>query len=200
MKATPLEAITSLDLGSSVKSIGWEAFAYNKLTSIVFPEFLTAIGACVFQENNLTSIPSLEHVISLGGGVFTGNLVTGDDKFVYSKYGDSFDYSVLNSYAGQWKSELVIPSNVKTLMYYSPRRTRATTVTLSEGVENINASAFMQSYAITVNIPSTVKNIGTSAFRQSRAIKIININRKDSAIAGTSWGASNATVNWTDDN
>ena len=192
--------ITSLDLGGSVKSIGWEAFAYNKLTNIVFPKFLTTIGAGAFQENNLTSIPSLEHVISLCGGVFTGNLVTGHDKFVYSKYGDNFDYSTLNSYAGPWVSGLVIPSNVKTPMYYSLRRTRATTVILSEGVENINDSAFMQSYATTVNIPSTIKNIGASAFGQSRAIKTININRKDSAIAGTPWGASNATVNWTGDN
>ena len=192
--------IVSLDLGNFVQKIGWEAFLGNKLTNIVLPSSLTEVGPEVFEENKLTSIPSLEYINTLGRGAFTGNLVKGDGRFVYQKNGDITDYTTLNSYAGDWISELIIPANVKTLVYYSLRFTRAEVVTLSDGLETIEDFAFTQSYATTVNIPSTIKTIGPSVFSQSVAVKTINIDRKENAISGAPWEAKNATVNWIGDN
>lgn len=193
-------SIKELDLGNTVTTIEWEAFAINKLTSINFPVSLKQIGPGAFQENSLYTLPSLENITSLGKGAFTGNSISDNNKFVYSKYGDSFDYTALNSYAGDWVTELNLPSNIKTLMYYSMRHTRATTVNINEGIESIEDAAFMQSYATTVNIPSTIKNIGNGAFAQSTAVKTINIDRKKDSIEGAPWGAINATVNWTGNN
>ena len=51
-----------------------------------------------------------------------------------------------------------------------------------------------------VNIPSTIKTIGSGAFSQTYTELTINIKRKENAIEGAPWGATNATINWIGNN
>ena len=188
--------LTSLDLGNGVTAIGWEDFAWNYLENMTFPPSLKEIGPTIFLSNRLTQIPSLDNITKLGGGAFSCNSVSGDDKFIYGKT----DYTVLNSYAGHWVSELDIPSRVKRLSYYSLRYTKVNIVNLTEGLEVIDDSAFFQSDSHTVNIPSSIKSVSSRVFSKATNLKTININRKEGVIAGAPWSAPNATLNWTGTN
>ena len=192
-------SISSLDLGNGVEEIGDEAFVHNKLTNITFPNSLKKLKCQVFRYNNLTSIPPLEN-IEYEGGVFTGNNLTGDEAFVYGKNSNGIiDNTILNSYAGTWKSEITVPSSVKTIQSFAFRQIAASTVNFTN-VETIGNIAFFQSYITTINISNTIKYIDNEAITQSADIKTINIDRKENAIEGAPWGAVNATVNWTGTN
>ncbi len=193
--------IKTLNLGNGVEEINDEAFHGNQLTNIIFPSSLKKIGQGAFLDNYLTSIPSLEN-IDYGRGAFTLNNINPENAFIYEKNSDgSTDYTTLNSYAARkWVDNLNIPNTVKKIEYYSLRFAQTRVITFQEGVERIEGFALLQTNAEEINLPSTTASINSYAFNQCPNIKIININRKENAISGAPWGATNATINWTGTN
>ncbi len=189
-----------LSAKGNVYEIGREAFGANELTYINFPESLKRVWAGAFQSNNLVHIPNLDNLTFLDTGVFWGNSVEGDEAFVYGRNADgTINYTILNSYAGKWREVLNIPNTVKILPYYSLRYAKASTINLPEGLKIIRNQALMNTRA-TVNIPSTIESIESNAFSQTTGNITINIKRKENAIEGAPWGATNATVNWIGNN
>ena len=71
-----VDPITSVEIGSSVTSIGEYAFAFQALTSIVIPDGVTSIGEGVFNENQLTSVVIPNGVTSIGRHAFSFNKLT----------------------------------------------------------------------------------------------------------------------------
>jgi len=67
------------------------------------------------------------------------------------------------------------------------------------GITTIQDAAFERCLALTnVNIGSSVTSISSTAFNLCTQTGVtITINRKQDAITGAPWGATNATINWT---
>lgn len=70
---TPLE---SINLPSSITSIGEGAFLFNKLTNITIPSKVTSISKKAFFSNKLTKITIHENVTSIGEQAFFSNQLT----------------------------------------------------------------------------------------------------------------------------
>jgi hypothetical protein len=82
--------------------IGYEAFAGNRLTGVVFPEQLVSIGPRAFLNNKLTSITMYSRVTNIGRDAFAGNpldsIIMGDNRNIFTSQG--FELSFVNCYAG----------------------------------------------------------------------------------------------------
>ena len=61
--------IMSLRIQPGVTSIGYNAFAYNNLTSVNIPDNVTSIGYYAFQNNLLTSAVIGDSVTSIKSGL-----------------------------------------------------------------------------------------------------------------------------------
>ena len=189
--------IKEVDLGSGVEEIDNEAFHSNEISDIQFPSSLKYIGYGAFMNNYLTSL-SLPNDTMYMAGAFTYNNFKPEEAFIYSRNDDgSLNYSVLNSYASRtFVSNIIIPSTVKTIEYYSLRFARASEVTFPDGFEKIFGYATMQSSIKVINLPSSVSVISVAAFDQSPNLEVINIDKFEGSISGSPWGASNAVVNF----
>ena len=189
--------IKEIDLGNGVEQIDDEAFHGNEISDIQFPSSLKYIGYGAFMNNYLTSL-SLPSDLRYMAGAFTYNNFKPEEAFIYSRNDDgSLNYSALNSYASRtFVSNIIIPSTVKTIEYYSLRFARASEVTFPEGFEKIIGYATMQSSIKVINLPSSVSEISTAAFDKSPNLEVINIDKLEGSISGSPWGASNAVVNF----
>ena len=68
--------ITSVVIPNTVKSIGIDAFAYNKLTEVTIPSSVTSIMDEAFMSNQLTSLIIPNSVTSIGLRAFAYNKLT----------------------------------------------------------------------------------------------------------------------------
>ena len=210
--------LKELEVPSSVIEIGAYAFRCMYISKLKLHEGLQIIGMDAFQGNYLIEINIPNSVTSLGGGSFAANSVTGDDAFIYGRNSDgSINYEVLSCYAGKDATGTVIPDTVtkilseayntvkyetidipakiKDIPQYCFAETRATKITLHEGLESIGEHAFgYNRYLEEISIPSTVTVIGYEAFPVT--LKTININKSANSITGAPWGATNAQINW----
>ena len=210
--------IKSLDIPGSVKVIGMYAFRGNKINSLTLHEGTQSLFLHAFAENYLTEINIPDSVTYLGGGVFSANSVTGDKAFIYGKNNDgSFNYSILDSYAGRDATgtsipstvrkfgeeayanviylRIEIPAEIKVVSSYCFTGSWAQEIILHEGLEEISYQAFGYTSITSIDIPSTVKSISSSAFVGSNSLKVINVKNTLNSISGAPWG-SNAVVNW----
>lgn len=72
-------------------------------------------------------------------------------------------------------------------------------VTIPGNIKNVPEHAFDSCrYLISVQIAGGVETIGANAFRGCHELTTITINKPSGSIPGAPWGATNATVNWTE--
>ncbi|MDR2718030.1 MAG: leucine-rich repeat domain-containing protein [Treponema sp.] len=83
-------------------SIGYEAFAGNQLSDVVFSERLSSIGPRAFINNKLSSITLPGKITNIGKDAFTGNTLTsitvGLNRNLFT--GQGFELSFVNYYVG----------------------------------------------------------------------------------------------------
>jgi len=83
-------------------SIGYEAFAGNQLSSVVFSEKLASIGPRAFINNNLSGITVPGAVTNIGKDAFAGNplasITAARNRNLFTSQG--FDLSFVNYYIG----------------------------------------------------------------------------------------------------
>ena len=143
-----VDPLTSIEIGSSVTSIGEYAFAYNALTSIVIPDGVTSIGFYAFDSNALTSIVIPDGVTSIREGVFTRNKL----------------------------KSVVIPDSVTSIGGYAFRSNKLKSINIPDSVTSIGEYAFRSNKLKSINIPDSVTSIGEQAFHDNRFLQTISIS------------------------
>lgn len=195
--------LTKVTIPSSVKVISWQAFACNNIKNLSLNDGLETIGNEAFSYNDLKTIRIPNSVTSLGsGGAFNANLIEKENAFIYNRNNDgSIDNTYLNSYGNREVNDIVFPSNIKILGFHSLYALyNLTELNIPDTIEKLdNQFAYNNKNLTTVNIGSGIKEIESNAFYGigNQDTLTININRKENAIAGAPWGATNATINWT---
>ena len=135
-------AITKIEFGDNVTSIGSHAFYYShSLTSITIPDSVTSIGQYAFSDcYSLTSITIPDSVTSVG------------------------QYAFQNCYS---LATLTIPDGVTSIEQYVFQNCRSlTSITIPDSVTSIRYHAFENCYSLTTfTIPDSVTIIGQYAFQ-----------------------------------
>lgn len=183
------ENINSVNIPSSVNSIGDFAFARSNISNVSIPNSVKSIGyAAFYQCPNLSeiNIPDSVEYIELGaflGTPYLSNWQQTDDSNNYLIVGDK----ILLSYKGEG-GNITIPEGVKAIApgcflgntsitgVSIPGSvitigedafngcTALNTISLSNGTENIEDRAFKNTALSTLSIPPSVKSIGLGAF------------------------------------
>ena len=210
--------LTALTLPNSLTSIGTRAFGSNNLTSIDIPSSVTYLGGGSFANNNFkeedafiygrNSDGSINYEVLDSCAVKNGsNLTLPNVKTISS-----------NACRGVYFKNLTIPSSVEQVGFIAFSGNNAQTLTLNEGIKIIEGQAFENGNYKEITIPNSVEGIDFSAFRNAKLIKVtigagvtriddtafisnpdlktININKAENSVAGSPWGAPNATINW----
>lgn len=89
-----------LIIPSTVTYIGGDAFAFNSIEEVVFPDGLKTIETGAFRSNKLTSINIPDSVTTLGNYAFNTNEVNGQAGIIYARDSSGIRYDIIASYAG----------------------------------------------------------------------------------------------------
>ncbi|QWB99900.1 leucine-rich repeat protein [Mycoplasmatota bacterium] len=139
-------AIPSEINGIEVMHIGYRAFSFNKLTSVIIPDSVTTIEAYAFFTNDLTSVEIPNSVTSIGEWAFYYNSLTSitlsDTLTTIGDYA-FFNNSITN---------FTIPDSVTTIGEQAFDENRITDLTIPESVTTIGNQAFDTNPLITITI------------------------------------------------
>ncbi len=147
------EKVNSIEINSSVTSIGEHAFRQTKITSITIPDSVTAIGNYAFGEcSELTSITIPDKVTNIGDNLFWG-------------------CSKLTS--------IIIPESVKSIGHMAFNGcTVLNNITIPSGVTEIQYGAFQGCTGLTaITIPANVTSIGHKAFQNCSSLETVTMER-----------------------
>lgn len=172
--------ITSINLtGTNVlESIGQNAFAYNDITNINVDTInnIMWLGAYAFAYNDLTSFsltlfPNIDYV---SAGVVNDNQLSNSEAFIYNVVNGTIDSSILISYGGASRSNIVIPSTVVSIGENAFSSQNITSVDFSQttGLANIDYYAFSYNNLTTITLPSTLVEIGQYAFADNQLVNV----------------------------
>ena len=194
-------AITKLNIPSSVKQIGMQAFAFGSLEELTLNEGLEEIGFEAFSHNNLKTINIPNTVTKIGDGAFNTNLMNDENLFIYNRNADgTINYSYLNSYGNRTKTNIIFKDNIKRLGSHSLYLLdNLAELNIPNTVEEIdNEFIYNNKKLKTVNIGSGIKIIHDNAFYRigNNEELTININKKENQIEGAPWNGENIKVNW----
>jgi len=131
--------LTSVEIPSSVTTIGDHAFQNNQLTSVVIPSSVTTIGNYAFEDNQLTSVSIPNSVTTIGSSAFAYNQLT----------------------------SVSIPNSVTTIGYSAFSSNQLTSVSIPNSVTTIGYSAFSSNQLTSVIIGNGITSIGIGAFSKS---------------------------------
>ena len=156
--------------GVPLKEIASSALRYLSLKgNLRIPSTVKKIGSLAFALNYVSYVDNGDGILSPG--------------FVYARKTDgSIDYTNILAYAN-YGTNVVIPSEVKTISPYAFYYSYVKSVEFPEGLKTIGRNAFdLCNLTGTVTIPSTVTSIGVYAFRKeinwskynSKLTKIVN--------------------------
>ena len=154
--------------GITITTIGSSAFANKGLTSVVFPNTLTTINREAFNNNQLTNLDIPSSVTSIAAA-FNNNQLSDEDAFIYGRNPDgSENKTLIVSYGGAKRENVVIPDGVVsigTLSFYS---TNLISLKLPSTLKTIGDQAFRSNLLTSLDIPSNVTNISSNAFNNNQ--------------------------------
>merc|ERR1711934_628641 len=184
------EKLTSVKIGTNVKTIGCRAFQFSGLTTVTIPdavEIITsfAFSACTslatvkigtsvkeigwnaFESTALTTVTIPDSVEKLGGfqacqSLTTAKIGTGVKTIEDDAFSACTNLTSIN-----------IPDGVKTIGRHAFQDTAITAVTIPDSVETIGDGAFEGcKHLATVNMGTGVKMIGERAFSGTNLTKL----------------------------
>lgn len=202
-KVFTYKEITYVKLPNTITYIGAYSFWHSGISNIVLNEGLETINLGAFESNQLSSLKLPSTIKNIKYSIISYNNISEvQGEFVYKTENGVVDYTTLISFGGGYNT-VNVPNTVVTIGSYSLASYPIETINIPDSVQTINQDAVWYDFSLkTINIGSGIQIINSNAFRISADnsksnIKTININRKENAISGSPWGATNATVNWT---
>ena len=193
-------SLTSVEIPSSVTSIGWYAFltgtgygafaGCSSLTSVEIPSSVTSIGWSAFAEcSSLTSVEIPSSVTSIQGCVFDGCSSLKSVKIPSSMTGIGwFMFAECSSL-----TSVEIPSSVTSIgegAFF--KCSGLTRVEIPSSVTRIGDRAFFECSSLTsVEIPSSVTNIGDNVFFKCSSLTDIIIPSSVTRIGGGAFDSCN---------
>ncbi|TSI07397.1 leucine-rich repeat protein [Lysinibacillus sp. BW-2-10] len=166
-KAFDYLQLTSVVIPDSVTTIGANAFDNNLLTSVIIPNSVTSIGNSAFDNNRLTSVIIPDSVTSIGASAFRNNKLTSVtiSANVASIGGGAFSRNELTS--------ITIPDGVTHIAQNAFSYNQLTSVIIPPEVKNIEYDAFINNQLTSVTIPDGVTSIGYNAFAKNQLTSVI---------------------------
>lgn len=159
--------IQSVVIPNTVTSV--TGFEQNSIKSLTIPSSVKTINSLAFFRNQISSLSIPPSVTSMGSGAFNSNRLPDSEAFIYSRRADGTeDRSILASYGGLKKSNIVIPNNVKTIGNQAFFYSSIVSVTIPNTVQSIGNSAFSQNSITSITIPGSVTSIGEGVFRYNQ--------------------------------
>lgn len=177
---------------SGCHSLNTIKFYEDKDVKVIAPQFF-AEGNCFLRRNGGLNDPedATEFYHSVVAGC-AGSVIPESANLI-----EPYAFHNLNSI-----EKLNIPSNIKKISDYAfAECVNLTDLTISEGVEVIGDSFQNCTSLNKVTLPSTITEMGSYMFDGCNNISVINVNWKkdDSRNAYAPWGATNATVVFSED-
>lgn len=178
--------IATLRLNEGLTYIGGSAFSYNKLTTVTTPSTLITLGSYAFSNNQITSltlndklttigdfafyynkIPTVtipKSVTSLGNASFNSNQLPDSIATFYKRNSDgSEDKTTVVSYGGSNRTDVIVPSTVKTINPYAYYHNYIRKITLPEGLTKIDSNGLSFNSLSEIKLPSTINYLGSYA-------------------------------------
>lgn len=154
--------LNTLELPSTLKSIGATAFYGTNLTEVTLPEGLESIGDFAFYNTGLTSLTIPASVTSFGNRVFAS--CQSLTEVVLSDGLSTLNGGMFN---GTPLTTITVPGSVKTIPSFTLSCSTLQTIILSEGVERLEPNAIASSALTSLTIPSSIKTVGRYAVNAS---------------------------------
>jgi len=153
------QRLTSVVIPDSVATIGDGAFFNNRLTSVTIPNSVRRIGDAAFASNELTSVTIPNGVTEIGGAAFMLNRLT----------------------------SVSIPNSVTAVGDYTFSHNQLTSVTIPGNVTTVGTEAFAYNQLISVTMPSRTPVIRERAFANNQSIVDGGLEVTLSSDAGSVW-------------
>ncbi len=165
--------ITINDTNYDVTRISDNVFYNNEMKSIVLPNSLKEIGINTFSLcSSLREINLPDGLIHIGSNAFSGLAIT-TIRLPESLY--KIDSSAFSSCKNL--EEIVIPENIETISEYTFYNCISlSSVTLNNGLVEIQKYAFVNTAIEELILPSSLKTIGYSAFSDCSSLQEVTFN------------------------
>lgn len=167
-----MKRLTSIEIPSSVYSIGDKAFYSCPITSVNFPTGLEKIGDYAFGQTSLETVNFPSSLQSIGESAFEytkiTSLVLPDSCTDIGKYAFSNCNELENA-----KLPESLRSIPQKLFYYC---SKLSNVEIPSNLESIGASAFASTALTSIKIPSSVRDINAYAFNNCKSLKECQID------------------------
>lgn len=164
--------LTSVVFPKSLRTIGNKAFTTGsrdmpKIASVVFNEGLETIGENCFMYQGITKLILPNTVKDVKSNAFSENEI---DDITFS---NQLKKISANVFQGNKLEKLVIPDTVDTIDIFAFAGNQISDLTISKNVTKIWNSAFYRNKLKEVEIPASVEEIGGFAFSENELTKVI---------------------------
>lgn len=167
-----------IDLPSSVRKIGKDAFSSTGLEDITLPARLESIGSGAFGRSKLTSITIPGNVFVVGNDSFRSGVFATCEKLrsVTIEHGVTEIQAYMFENCGVLES-VTLPNSIKTIgngAFTDCVSLRS--IVIPYGVQKLEARTFSNCRSLqSVQMPGSITSIGTEAFADCRSLQSITI-------------------------
>ena len=180
--------LTSVKLPASLKTIGVNAFRYNRLTEVIFPQGLEFIGSTAFNGNHLLQVQIPDSVTTMGDGVFSLNNIT---SFKLSKSMTTVPNGIFSRNISL--TSAVIPQGITEIGQAAFTGAPLTSLSLPDSLRTIRSRAFQANRLTTLEIPGSVEILESNSFEQNvkwRNLTSLTLNEGLSEIGSAAFKGS----------
>jgi uncharacterized repeat protein (TIGR02543 family)/LPXTG-motif cell wall-anchored protein len=158
------EGLTSVVIPTTVKTIGYLAFASNTMSFVDIPDSVITIGESAFYDTELTAVTMGNSVETIGNNAFEENrLATVLIPDSVTEIGELAFYDNL-------LTSVTLGGSLVTIMGFAFDDNLLTAVVLPDSLVTIGSGAFFGSDLTSVTFPASIATIGPSAFRDNGSL------------------------------